>query len=167
VKGVDDRTRAQLAALGELEGQFERERIEYWLFGGWAVDFHAGAITRTHFDVDFAVWAEDAERIARLLRESGWRHAPEPDEDGGTGYERGGVRVELTFLVRDADGRICIRLDAGSFPFAGGAFETEVLDLAGRRCRVVERSALVAMKSGCRDDPDDQAKDAIDLARLS
>lgn len=101
-----------------------------------------------------------------MLAADGWRHAPEPDEDGGTGYERERVRVELTFLVRDADGRICIRLSAGSFPFAGGAFETEALDLEGVRCPVVGQSALVAMKSGRRGDPGDQAKDAIDLATL-
>jgi hypothetical protein len=77
------------------------------------------------------------------------------------------VRVELTFLVRDAHGRICIRLAAGDFPFAGGVFAAEALELDGTRCRVVERRALVAMKSGRRGDPGDQAKDAIDLAALS
>lgn len=164
---LDHRTREQLATLVELDERLGREQIDYWLFGGWAVDFHAGRITRPHDDVDVAVWAGDAGRIGTLLQEGGWRHAPEPDEDGGTGYERDGVRVELTFLVRDADGRVCIRLDAGDFPFAGGAFETEVLGLAGRRCRVVERRALVAMKSGRRGDPGDQAKDAIDLATLN
>ena len=161
------RAEAQLTVIGELDDAFERAGIERWLFGGWAVDFHAGEMTRPHDDVDLAVWADDHPRIATLLREVGWAHAPEPDEDGGTGYERDGVRVELTFLVRDADGRICIRVEAGSFPFAGGAFETAALELAGRRCRVLDRNALVAMKSGRRGDPADQAKDAIDLATLS
>jgi Uncharacterised nucleotidyltransferase len=157
---------AQLSALGEIADALEQEHIEYWLFGGWAVDFHAGAVTRPHDDVDLAVWADDAERIGALLREGGWSHAPEPDEDGGTGYERNGVRVELTFLVRDDAGRTCIRLRAGAFPFAGGAFATPVLELAGSRCRVVERRALVAMKSGSRGDPEDEAKDAVDLGTL-
>jgi hypothetical protein len=112
------------------------------------------------------VWADDGDRIASLLSRSGWRHAPEPDEDGGTGYERGDVRVELTFLVRDTDGGIGIRLRAGTFPFAGGSFETDRLALAGRRCRVLERRALVAMKSDGRGDPDDAAKDASDLKAL-
>jgi hypothetical protein len=167
VAGDEERTDAQLAVLGELADRFEREGIEYSLFGGWAVDFHAGAVTRPHDDVDLAVWADDHGRIAELLEESGWRHAPEPDEDGGTGYERDGVRVELTFLVRDADGRACVRVDAGDFPFAGGTLATQLLELGGRRCRVVGRQVLVAMKSGSRGDPGDQAKDAIDLATLS
>jgi Uncharacterised nucleotidyltransferase len=160
------RPQAQLAAVGELHDAFERAGIDHWLFGGWAVDFHVGAVTRPHDDVDLAVWAADAERIRALLDSRGWRHAPEPDEDGGTGYERDGVRVELTFLVRDGEGRTCIRLAAGDFPFAGGAFAGEVLALGGCRCRVIERSALVGMKSGRRGDPDDDAKDARDLATL-
>jgi hypothetical protein len=158
---------AQLSSLGEVAALLERAGLEYWLFGGWAVDFHAGRVTRPHDDVDFAVWADDADRIANLLRVSGWSHAPEPDEDGGTGYERDGVRVELTFLVRDGEGRTCIRLRAGAFPFAGGAFGAEVLELDGTRCRVVDRAALVAMKSDGRGDPDDDAKDASDVATLS
>jgi hypothetical protein len=162
----DPRSDAQLAAIGEVHELLEREGIEHWLFGGWAVDFHAGALTRPHDDVDLAVWADDGERIAGLLRCTGWSHAPEPDEDGGTGYERGGVRVELTFLVRDGEGRVCIRLHAGAFPFAGGAFATERLALAGRSCRILERRALVAMKAGRRDDPEDAAKDAGDLKTL-
>ena len=41
--------------------------IAYWLFGGWAVDFYAGRITRPHVDVDIAVWLDDVPRIAALL----------------------------------------------------------------------------------------------------
>jgi hypothetical protein len=166
VETTDEKTDAQLAAIGELYDLFEREQIEHWLFGGWAVDFHAGEITRPHDDVDLAVWADDAERISALLRVSGWMHAPDPEEDGGTGYDRDGVRVELTFLVRNSGGRICIRLRAGDFPFAGGAFRGDLLALAGRRCSVIERDALVATKSSGRDGADDQAKDAGDLRRL-
>jgi hypothetical protein len=164
---VDDRTSTQLAALRQVGDQLERHGLEHWLFGGWAVDFHAGTVTRPHDDVDLAVWAADADRIAALLRAEGWAHAPEADEDGGTGYERDGVRLELTFLVRDADGRPCIRLSAGDFPFAGGAFAADVLELEGCRCRVIDRRALVRMKSAGRGDPDDDSKDAGDLATLS
>jgi aminoglycoside-2''-adenylyltransferase len=46
----------QLAALARLHEQLERHGIEYWLFGGWAVDFHAGSVTRPHDDLDIAVW---------------------------------------------------------------------------------------------------------------
>jgi hypothetical protein len=91
----------QLSALAETHELLTRSGIDYWLFGGWAVDFHVGSITRAHDDIDVAVWLEDHERIAGLLEAEGWKHAPEADEDGGTGYERDAVRLELTFVPGD------------------------------------------------------------------
>jgi hypothetical protein len=61
----------QLAAIGSLNELLTRADMEYWLFGGWAVDFHAGRITRAHDDVDIAVWARDGGRVAALLERSG------------------------------------------------------------------------------------------------
>jgi hypothetical protein len=167
VDSVDERTQAQLAAIGEIHGLLERDGIDHWLFGGWAVDFHVGEVTRPHDDVDLAVWADDHSRIADLLCASGWAHAPQADEDGGTGYERRSVRVELTFLVRYEDDSIRISLRAGAFPFAGGAFGGELLTLDGQSCLILERDSLVGMKSSARDDPEDQAKDASDLSALT
>jgi hypothetical protein len=89
--------------VGEL---LEEAGLAYWLFGGWAVDFYAGSVTRAHDDLDMAIWLEDLPAIAELLEADGWRHAPLHDEDGGTGYERGSVRLELTYLVRGSDGRV-------------------------------------------------------------
>jgi hypothetical protein len=80
----------QLAAIQEVHERLEAAGLPYWLFGGWAVDFYAGGATREHFDVDIAVWLDDVPQIRRLLEADGWLHAPEPDEDGGTGFERGG-----------------------------------------------------------------------------
>jgi hypothetical protein len=160
---VDD----QLAALGEVGTALERERIAYWLFGGWAVDFYVGSVTRAHDDVDIAVWLDCVPRIAALLEASGWHHAPEEDEDGGTGYERGGVRLELTFLVRDGDGRICIPLRSGLVPWSDGSFGEDVRELDGVHARVIALAALKRGKSVPRDDPDDAGKDRTDYERLS
>ena len=90
-------SRRQLAALARVLRLLDRRGIDSWLFGGWAVDFHLGVVTRTHADLDLAVWASDLERIAALLLGDGWSHAPEEGEDGYTGYERYGVRVGARF----------------------------------------------------------------------
>src|SRR5205823_7186363 len=105
---VVDAAPSQLAVLAEVGESLDRAGFEYWLFGGWAVDFYLGAITREHGDIDLAVWADDAEAIGALLRSSGWRHRPKPDEDGGTGYELGAIRIEPTFLARDQSKRVFI-----------------------------------------------------------
>ena len=149
----------QLTALAAVDALFERAGLEYWLFGGWAVDFHAGSVTRPHGDVDIAVWLEDLPRISALFEEDGWRHAPEPDEDGGTGYEREGVRLELTYLVRGEDGRVLTRLRELETPWPEGAFAAETRELRGVRARVIGVGALARGKSSPRDDPDEGAKD--------
>src|SRR5215472_14582814 len=102
----------QLAALASVIEALTDRGIDYWLFGGWAVDFYAGKVTRPHDDVDLAVWLEDHDHVAELLASGGWKHAPHPEEDGGTGYERGAVRLELTFLLRGDDGAVLIPLRA-------------------------------------------------------
>jgi hypothetical protein len=157
----------QLAALGRIHELLERQGIDYWLFGGWAVDFYVGSVTRPHDDVDIAVWLADHERIAELLAADGWQHAPAPDEDGGTGYERGGVRLELTFLVRADDGTVFVPLRAGRGVLARDAFGTDVAELDGVGARIIDRGVLERGKSRARDDPADAAKDAADFAALT
>jgi len=156
----------QLSALASVDALFERAGVAYWLFGGWAVDFHAGSITRPHDDVDVAVWLDDVSGIGALLEADGWRHAPEPDEDGGTGYERDGVRLELTYLVRHADGRVVTPLREGAAPWPLDAFSDEVLTLHGVRARVIGLRALTRGKSSPRDEPGAAAKDRADFGAL-
>ena len=157
----------QLAALGRVAARLETASIDYWLFGGWAVDFYVGSITRAHDDVDLAVWLSDEARLATLLGEDGWGHAPLPDEDGGTGYERDGVRLELTYLVRDEDGTVSTPLAAGPARWPPGTFAADVRELGGVSARVVALEALAQGKAYARDDPDDAAKDRADLTSLS
>jgi len=51
-----------LSALSRLDELFGQHGIEYWLFGGWAVDFHAGKVTRPHDDLDLAVLSRRSAR---------------------------------------------------------------------------------------------------------
>lgn len=157
----------QLAALSRVHDLLAAEGIEYWLFGGWAVDFYAGEVTRQHGDVDIAVWLNDHERIAELLAADGWKHAPEEDEDGGTGYERGGVRLEVTFLVRGEDGQVSVPLSAGPGRWSDQSLRSHVGELEGVTARLFALDALLLGKSRPRDDPADGAKDRADFDRLS
>jgi len=161
---VNESAQRQLDALGEVHAELERAGVDYVLFGGWAVDFHAGKVTRAHDDVDIAVWLTDRERITSLLERHGWRHAPEPDEDGGTGYERHGVRLELTFLLL-VDGVVSIPLRDGAVAWPD-ALRAEVLELDGVTPRVQALDVLRRTKSRAREDEADATKDRADYAAL-
>jgi hypothetical protein len=157
----------QLAALARIHELLESQGIDYWLFGGWAVDFRAGLVSRAHDDLDLAVWQKDHERIAELLAADGWKHAPEVAEDGYTGYERGGVRIELAFLARDETGRVYTPLRQGRGTWPDEAFEDDVAELLGVRTRLISLRALLADKSEAHEDPIVASKDQADLATLS
>ncbi|HZL20610.1 MAG TPA: hypothetical protein VFG23_22955 [Polyangia bacterium] len=157
----------QLAALARIAGLFEPRGIEYWLFGGWAVDFYLRAVTRAHGDLDVAVWLADVPAIAVLFERDGWKHAPEAEEDGYTVYRRDGVRLDLAFLARGADGAIVTPLRQGSAPWPAGTFGDDVSDLLGVRAHLIALAALQADKSEPRDSPLVSAKDRADLAALA
>jgi dihydrofolate reductase len=157
----------QLSALAEVTARLDREQIAYWLFGGWGVDFHAGRTTRLHDDVDLAVWFDDVPRIVKLLTDTGWIHAPDADEDGGTGFERDGVRLELTYLVRHDDGSIITPLRDLEARWPKGAFADETRSLGAVSAQVISLPALALGKSSSRDDPGDAAKDDADAEILS
>jgi hypothetical protein len=164
---MDELAAAQLAALDRVHDLFQREQLAYWLFGGWAVDFYVGSPTRPHDDIDIAVWLNDVPRIADVLAADGWRHAPSSDDDGGTGYERAGVRLELTYLVRDSHGTVYIPLRDGPATWSNRGDTNDVRELNGVRARLIGLSALTRGKSSPRDDPEDAAKDRADFRALS
>jgi Aminoglycoside-2''-adenylyltransferase len=169
----------QLAALARLHDRFEQKGIDYWLFGGWAVDFHVGAVTRSHEDLDIAIWLKDRPAIAGLLEGDGWQHTPDEGqegyeesyqegyEDGYTTYTRDRVRLDLAFLERGDDGLVHTPLRAGRASWPQGAFGDDVSELLGTRARTVTLGALRADKSELHDDPAVNAKDRADLVSLA
>jgi aminoglycoside-2''-adenylyltransferase len=157
----------QLAALARVVEALDAAAIDYRLFGGWAVDFHAGRVTRIHADIDLAIWHADLTRITGLLEADGWRHAPEPDADGGTGYERDAVRLELTYLVREKDGAVYIPLRGRKAPWPSEALRPATAELHGIHASVIPLEALARGKSRARDEPDEAAKDRADSIVLA
>ena len=136
----------QLAAVRSIHELFEEQGIEYWMFGGWAVDFHAGSVTRVHDDLDIAVWLEDRDQIAALLRANGWSHAPEPHEDGYTGYERDAVRLELAFLARSEGGSVHTPLRVGRATWPDRASDAGArADMAHSAVTWIHRASLRRM----------------------
>jgi Aminoglycoside-2''-adenylyltransferase len=164
---TDGRAATQLQTIGWLQALFAEQGIDYWLFGGWAVDFHVGRVTRNHADVDVAVWQADLDRIGVLLEAQGWDHAPEPGEDGYTGYERGDIRLELAFLACDEAGIVYTPLVEGRGDWPVGSFGDTQAEVDGVRAHVVDLASLIEDKSGPRHDPAVLAKDRADVALLT
>ena len=121
----------QLAALARIHELLEQREIAYWLFGGWAVDFHLRRVTRAHDDIDIAVWRRDLAAIAALLEKDGWTSTASGTEDGYTTYRRHGVQLDLAFLERGDDGLVYTPLREGRASWPPGAFGADVSELLG------------------------------------
>jgi hypothetical protein len=156
----------QLDAIRDVVAAFDEAGIDYWLFGGWAVDFHLGRVTREHDDIDVAIWLDDMPRIEPVLASCGWDDLHDPDVDGGKAFGRDGVRLELTYLHRDPDGSIYTPLlDGTRGRWTGETLADDVEALEGVRASVVSRSGLMRMKQHDRG-AQYQARDAADYEAL-
>ena len=161
------RAAEQLTALASLDDLLEQHGLDYWLFGGWAVDFWVGTVTRPHDDVDLAVWRDDYPKIRRLLELAGWRYEPVDDEAVGAGFRSGTALLELTFVVADAGGQIFIPFPGEPGRWSSEPFGDQRRELGGVTCRIVPRPFLLAGKADPREDEPDAAKDRADFAVLS
>jgi hypothetical protein len=156
----------QLDTIGLLHDLFKQDGIDYWLFGGWAVDFYAGRITRPHADIDLAIWRTDLNAVGELLAQEGWSRVRQPGEDGYTQYRNGAVDIDVAFLAKDEDGTVFTPLADGRADWPVGAFGHGEEELLGVRARVVGLVSLIEDKSEVRSDPSTATKDQADIAVL-
>jgi hypothetical protein len=159
----------QLDALADVVAALDAAGIEHWLFGGWAVDFHAGRMTREHGDLDLGIWLADMPRIEEVLAAEGWFDLRDPDVDGGKAFGRNGVRLELTYLCREVDGEVYTPLlDGTRGRWTDQSLGDEIGELDGVRCRVVSLASMIWMKEpGRRSESEEAAKDRADYEVLT
>ena len=159
--------RDQLAAIESLAHVLEQRGIDYWLFGGWAVDFWVGAVSRAHHDIDVAAWRHDYDVIRDSLVATGWKHTPEENEFAGTRFARGPAMVEFTFVFADEAGRVLIELGEGPVAWSQSSFGDFRPELLGVRCRSIPLATLRDGKATPREGEGDAAKDHADFEALS
>jgi hypothetical protein len=157
----------QLAAIASLSSALDQHGVEYWLFGGWAVDFWVGAVTRQHDDIDVAAWRQDYETIRAALEAAGWRHTPAADEVVGTRYRWRLAQVEFIFVMADEDGSILVPLADQPVVWSTESFGDGRRELLGVSCRTIPLALLMTGKSFPREGVAEAAKDRADFEALS
>jgi len=157
----------QLDAINHIHEVLEHLEIPYWLFGGWAVDFYAGRVTREHSDIDIAIWLSDLDRTRRAFEEDRWEVAGISEEEGLLQLRKLTLCLDVTYVERDAaTGAVYTPLPTGRGTWADSAFGDDLAELCGVRAHVVGLESLVSDKSEDRSDPITRSKDRADLAIL-
>jgi hypothetical protein len=137
----------QLRLIRELVNVLGEAGIEFWLRGGWALDFHLGEVTREHEDVDLVAWPAESERIRALLEPLGYVHAPHPNDrrELGLRLQKDGEEVAFWFVERTDTGAVVTR-GYERWPWPNGMLDGPPRALRGTACRVLTEHALLDEK---------------------
>ena len=156
----------QLAAIASLDAALTSAGVDYWLFGGWAVDFWVGTVTRRHEDVDAFARRGNDDEIKSALEAAGWQHLRKDSDVVGTRYLLGNAELEFTFFEPDEDGLPLIPIpdDPVTLPMPFGEDRLELSEVAAR---IVPLPLLRGGKSMPRERAADAVKDLADFEALS
>jgi hypothetical protein len=134
----------QLRLIGEVVDALDEAGIEFWLRGGWALDFHLGDVTREHDDVDLVAWLADGRRIQALLEPLGYVDAPLPNDrpELGLRLRKDDEEVAFVFVECAADGSVVTR-GYEQWPWPAGMLEEPPRTLRGLTCRPLTAHALL------------------------
>jgi hypothetical protein len=157
----------QMEAIACLDLALAAPGIDYWLFGGWAVDFWVGRVTREHDDIDAAAWRRDYDGISTALLAAGWRHTPVENELVGTRYTWQSVEVEFTFVEARDDGAVVIPIPEHPIVWSAEPLGHQRRELGDVGARVIPLDLLRSGKQAAREASADAAKDRADAAALS
>jgi hypothetical protein len=160
----------QFALIREFASICTAASIEFWLRGGWAMDFFLGRITREHEDVDLFVWGKDAPRLMERLQQAGFEEQGGPPPEAQRNVAKDGEELHLALLATSEQGQIVV---AGG-PWAGAPWPDGMLigppgRLSDLVCPIVNPQVQIEIKEKFgewRPDLPLREKHQADIARL-
>jgi hypothetical protein len=162
-------TATQLELIREISETLG-ERVRWWLFGGWALDFHAGRVTRPHTDIELFVARRDARALDEILCALGFSNPAPLHPYEGQPYLKAGQEAGAWFVDLKAAGGPAMMGRWASWRLPAGSFEGSWLELDGVRARAVSLECLRELKRGFASQPAGRAplreRDIADLALI-
>lgn len=139
-----DASRVQFELLAEIAEALADASIEFWLRGGWALDFLLGEIRPDHADIDLVAWRRDRDAIYTALTERGFEHDGELP-DVGIDFRKRDQSIQVLLVEFSADGSlVCHGFE--SWPFLAGALEGPTRTINGISCRTLAPEELLHEK---------------------
>jgi len=112
---TDRRSDRQFELINEFASICTAASIEFWLRGGWAMDFFLGRVTREHHDIDVFVWSKDAITLMERLTQAGFEEMGGAPPEAQRNVMRYGEELQIVLLDSNQRGEIAT---AGG-PWAG------------------------------------------------
>jgi hypothetical protein len=166
---MNEATSTQLRLVTEIRDALAEAGIAWWLFGGWAMDFHAGRVTRDHSDIEFYAYLEHAPRIRDLLTARGFGAPPGLHPDEGQPFLKDGQELGLWYLTDREDGAIVTPGRWSDWPWPAGSFDGPAGTIGDIEAPVVTLDCLLETKMKFAEHPHGaplRDKDIADIALL-
>jgi hypothetical protein len=159
----------QLLLIHEVTTCLHAAHIPHWLFGGWAIDFHLGSITRQHDDIEFLMWRTDEQAIATTLLAHEYERYQGGFVDEMAIFFKQGQKVEFDLLTHTATNEVVVDGRWADLSWPAGAFAAPAATFAGITCPIVSAQALLWLKQRYASHPAGgslRPKDRADIQRL-
>lgn len=104
----EGQTESQLNILKGISAIFCSLEHEFWIRGGWAIDFLLGKVTRLHDDIDLITWIHHREQLELAMMEYGFERIPvrEQFRERQSDFRKDNVEVTLGYITRTNQGNL-------------------------------------------------------------
>ncbi len=108
IGNFDLQTKSQLKILTEISFIFKGIDTDFWLRGGWAIDFLLGEITRLHSDIDIVTWISNRKQLENTLIEAGYEQIPVPEEfcNRQSDFRKDNIDITFIYITYNTDGSL-------------------------------------------------------------
>ena len=159
----------QLQLIGDVTELLTARRVPHWLFGGWAVDFAVGHVTREHSDVEIIVWRRDLDAVHGLLAELGFD--AHEREEWCVDYRRSadGELLMVSLLAHNDAGQTITPGPFAGWPWPESAFQGppgQLGDVAVPMITADEQARVKEFYFGAATGDPPRRKDVEDIAVL-
>lgn len=146
-KDVDQQSELQLRVLGEIRTICKMIEINFWLRGGWAIDFLLGKITRLHEDIDLITWVHHREHLEDELVKAGYQkvYLREEFRDRQSDFRKGNVELSFCYISCLKDGEIVLN-GLPEWVWRENSLSLETYTLKGVSSRVLNPRQLLEEK---------------------
>lgn len=140
-------TESQLKVLAEISKISRKIGIEYWLRGGWAIDFLLGKITRSHDDIDLVTWVKNREQLENELAKAGYEKifVEEEFRDRQSDFLKQNVEITFNYISLSDDGELIMN-GLPEWVWKPDSLLSQTFNLNGISARVLNPTQLLDEK---------------------
>ena len=141
---INEDTLVQFDILTQIEDLLRLAGIDFWLRGGWAIDFLFGHITRSHSDIDLVAWKHDATQLRSLFQYSDFLFA----RDTGVQFDfsKSDQEISVIFIAHNGDDLYVVNVP--EWIWLPDALSLPPQQIDGLACNVILPEQLLANKEG-------------------